>query len=88
MRLHRRRFLNLTAAAAALPAASRLAAAEAYPSRPIRLVVGFTPGTAADIAARTFAAGAEGMLGQKIVVENKPGAGLGAGGPICRPCRQ
>jgi tripartite-type tricarboxylate transporter receptor subunit TctC len=51
------------------------AAQDAFPLRPIRLVVGFTPGTAADIAARTFAAGAEGMLGQKIVVENKPGAG-------------
>ena len=50
-------------------------AADAFPSRPIRLVVGFTPGTAADIAARTFATGAEGELGQKIVVENKPGAG-------------
>src|SRR5262249_57729197 len=44
-------------------------------SRPVRLIVGFTPGTAADITARTFAAGAEGALGQKIVVENKPGAG-------------
>ena len=50
-------------------------AEDAFPSRPIRLVVGFTPGTAADIAARTFATGAEGELGQKIVIENKPGAG-------------
>ena len=49
--------------------------AQQYPARPIRLVVGFTPGTATDIAARTFANGAEGLLDQKIIVENKPGAG-------------
>ena len=76
MKIPRRKFLQWAAGATALPALSRPAAAqEAFPSRPIRLVVGFTPGTAADIAARTFAAGAEGVLGQKIVVENKPGAG-------------
>jgi tripartite-type tricarboxylate transporter receptor subunit TctC len=77
MRGHsRRQFLHLGAAAAALSTVSRSALAQdAYPSRPIRLVVGFTPGTAADITARTFAAGAEGLLGQKIVVENRPGAG-------------
>ena len=76
MKFPRRDLLQMAAAAAALPVLSRWAAAEdVFPSRPIRLVVGFTPGTAADISARTFAAGAEGMLGQKIVVENKPGAG-------------
>jgi tripartite-type tricarboxylate transporter receptor subunit TctC len=74
--LSRRRFLHASAAVAALSPLSRPAWAEdAFPARPIRLVVGFTPGTAADITARTFAAGAEGMLGQKIVVENRPGAG-------------
>jgi tripartite-type tricarboxylate transporter receptor subunit TctC len=74
--LSRREFLYAGAAAAALSPVSRAAMAqEAYPARPVRLVVGFTPGTAADITARTFAAGAEGVLGQKIVVENKPGAG-------------
>jgi tripartite-type tricarboxylate transporter receptor subunit TctC len=76
VKIPRRKFLQWASGAAALPALSRPAAAqETYPSRPIRLVVGFTPGTAADISARTFAAGAEGVLGQKIVVENKAGAG-------------
>ena len=74
--LSRRRFLHASAAVAALSPLGRAAwAQDAFPSRPIRLVVGFTPGTAADITARTFAAGAEGVLGQKIVVENRPGAG-------------
>src|SRR5262249_50927777 len=78
--LSRRRFLRASAAVAALAPISRTAWAEdAYPSRPIRLVVGFTPGTAADITARTFAAGAEGILGQRIVVENRPGAGSALG---------
>jgi len=72
----RREFLHGGAAVAALtPIALSASAQAAYPSRPIRLIVGFTPGTAADIAARTFANGAEGALGQKIIVENKPGAG-------------
>ena len=75
MRLHRRRFLNLTVGAAAIPAASRLAVAEAYPSRPIRLVVGFTAGAASDVVARIFAGAAGPFVGQQIVVENKPGAG-------------
>jgi tripartite-type tricarboxylate transporter receptor subunit TctC len=50
-------------------------AENAYPSRPIHLIVGFTPGTAADITARAFAKGAEGSVGQQVVVEDKPGAG-------------
>jgi tripartite-type tricarboxylate transporter receptor subunit TctC len=75
MKLPRRRFLQLTAGTAALHALTQIAEADDYPSRPIRLIVGFTPGTATDIAARTLANGAEGLLGQKMVVENKPGAG-------------
>jgi tripartite-type tricarboxylate transporter receptor subunit TctC len=71
---HRRQFLHLTAGAAALPTASRIAWAQAYPSRPIRLVVGFTPGAASDITARLFGTGAAPVLGQQIVVENRPGA--------------
>jgi tripartite-type tricarboxylate transporter receptor subunit TctC len=74
--ISRRTFLHSGAALAALSPMARTAVGEeTYPSRPIRLIVGFTPGTATDITARTFASGAEGVLGQKIIVENKPGAG-------------
>ena len=74
--ISRRTLLQSGAALAALAPIARTAAGqEAYPSRPIRLIVGFTPGTATDITARTFASGAEGLLGQKFIVENKPGAG-------------
>ena len=75
MKLRRRSFLQLTAGAAALPLVSRLAAAQAYPSRPIHLIIGFTPGAASDVIGRIFAKGAEPVLGQQFVVENKPGAG-------------
>jgi tripartite-type tricarboxylate transporter receptor subunit TctC len=72
----RRAFLHASAAATALCPLSRLAwAQDAYPSRPIRLIVGFTPGTATDITARTFASGAADTLGQQVIVEDKPGAG-------------
>jgi tripartite-type tricarboxylate transporter receptor subunit TctC len=53
----------------------RALAADAYPSRPIHLLVGFTPGSSSDITARIFAKGADAILGQDVVVENKPGAG-------------
>ena len=53
----------------------RASAADAYPSRPIHLLVGFTPGSSSDITARVFAKGADPILGQDVVVENKPGAG-------------
>ena len=74
---HRRRqFLQLAVGAATLPLLTRAATAQdSYPSRPIRLIVGFTPGTAADITARAFGNGASDLLGQQIVVEDKPGAG-------------
>jgi tripartite-type tricarboxylate transporter receptor subunit TctC len=72
----RRQFLQLTLSAVSLPFLVRAAVSqESYPSRPIRLVVGFTPGTAADITARAFANGAPDLLGQRVVVEDKPGAG-------------
>ena len=73
--LSRRRLLQASAVAALAPLSRAASAQDAYPSHPIRLIIGFTPGTAADITGRTFAAGAEGVLGQKIVVENRPGAG-------------
>ena len=74
--LSRRDLLHAAVGAAAAPSLSAAAMAQsAYPSRPIHLIVGFPPGSAADITARAFGNGAEGILGQKVVVENKPGAG-------------
>jgi len=76
MILPRRRFLHLAAGAAALPPFARGAAAQsAYPTRPIHVVIGFTPGAAADVVARVYAQAASPILGQQLVVENKPGAG-------------
>jgi len=74
MTFPRRRFLQRAAGAAALPALSRFAWAQAYPARPIHLIIGFTPGAATDVIGRLFAKGAEPRLGQQIVVENRPGA--------------
>jgi tripartite-type tricarboxylate transporter receptor subunit TctC len=76
MKLSRRKFVHLGAGAAALSAGTRVALAQdAYPSRPIHVIVGFTPGAAADVAARVLSRGAGPILGQQIVVENRPGAG-------------
>lgn len=77
MKLHRRKFLiSLAVGAPALPSLSRMAIAQdAYPSRPIHVIVGFTPAAAADITARVLGEGMGPILGQQVVVENKPGAG-------------
>jgi len=75
MKLARRKFLNLAAGAAALPAVSRFAWAQAYPTRPIRIVVGYTPGGAGDIVARIIGQRLSERLGQPVFIENKPGAG-------------
>lgn len=76
MTLSRRQMLGHSLGAAMLPSLSRIAFADdAYPSRPLRLIVGFTPGSASDVVGRFFAKGASTALGQQVVVENKPGAG-------------
>ena len=74
MKLPRRRFLHLAAGAAALPAVSRIAKAETYPSRPVRIMVGLPAGYATDIIARLTGQWLSERLGQQFVVENRPGA--------------
>jgi len=74
-KLPRRQFLHLAAGAAALSVLSGIARAQAYPSRPIRWVVGFAPGGATDIIARLMGQWLSERLGQSVVIENRPGAG-------------
>ena len=75
MKLPRRKFLHLTASVAALPAVSRLAWAQTYPTRPVRIVVGFGSGSAFDILARLIGQWLSDRLGQPFVIENRGGAG-------------
>jgi len=78
-KLPRRKFLHLAAGAAALPVAARTAWAQAYPSRPVRLIVPFTPGGAADLTARLVSQWLTEHLGQQLIIENRPGAGTNIG---------
>jgi tripartite-type tricarboxylate transporter receptor subunit TctC len=76
---HRRQFLHLAAGAAVLPAVSRFAWAQAYPSRPVRLIVPVAPGGAIDILARLMGQWLSERLGQQFVIDNRPGGGLNIG---------
>jgi tripartite-type tricarboxylate transporter receptor subunit TctC len=74
MTLPRRKFLHLAAAAAALQAASHVATAQTYPTRPVRWIVGFPPGGGADTVARIVGPWLAERLGQQVIIENRPGA--------------
>src|ERR1700755_3035630 len=76
---HRRQFLHLAAGAAALPAVSRIAWAQAYPTRPVRIIVGFAPAGGTDIMARFIGPWLSERFGQQFVIENRPGAASNIG---------
>src|SRR5215467_5141729 len=79
MKLPRRNFLHLAAGAAALPAISRLAWAQAYPTRPVRVIVPFAPAGDTDFVARLMGQWLSERLGQPFIIENRPGAGTNIG---------
>jgi tripartite-type tricarboxylate transporter receptor subunit TctC len=79
MKLARRRFLRLAAGAVALPAASRIGWAQTYPTRPVRLIVGFAPGGPNDIVARLLGQWLSERLSQQFIIENRSGAGGNVG---------
>ena len=87
MKLPRRRFLHLAAGAVALPVISRVAWAQTYPMRPVRMIVGLTPGSGPDILARLIGQWLSERLGQQFLIENRPGAAgnIGTEGVVRAP---
>jgi tripartite-type tricarboxylate transporter receptor subunit TctC len=79
MKLPRRQFLHLAASAMALPAVSRIARAQTYPTRPVRIIVGFAPGASPDITARLVGQWLSQRLGQPFIIDNRSGAGSNIG---------
>ena len=79
MKLPRRIFLQLAAGAAVLPAVSRIVKAQAYPTRPVHLIVPVAPGGAYDLVARLMGQWLSEQLGQPFIIENRPGAGTNIG---------
>ena len=79
MKLPRRKFLHLAAGAVALPAVSRIAQADTYPSRPVHIIVGYAPGGSTDIVARLIGQWLSERLGQQFIIDNRPGAGSNVG---------
>src|SRR5215510_2618517 len=79
MKLPRRKFLHLAAGAAALPTISRIAKAQSYPARPVRLIVPVAPGGGYDLVARPMGQWLSERLGQPFIIENRPGAGSNIG---------
>jgi len=82
MKRSRRQLLHLTTGAAVMPAVSRFSWAQAYPSRPVHLIVGYPAGLAPDIVARLMAQSLSERLGQKFIVDNRPGAGSNIGSEV------
>src|SRR5262245_29901993 len=79
MKLPRRKFLHVAAFAAALPAVSRIAWAQAYPTRPVRIIAPTAPGGGPDILARLIGPWLSGRLGQPFIIDNRPGGGTNIG---------
>jgi tripartite-type tricarboxylate transporter receptor subunit TctC len=79
VKIPRRQFLHLAASAAAVSAASRIARAQVFPSRPVHLIVGFPPAFAPDIIGRLTAQTLSDRLGQQVIIDNRPGAGSNIG---------
>ena len=87
MKLRRREFFHLAAVGVTLASASRHVWAQAYPARPVRIIVGFPAGIAPDIVARVIGQALSKRLGQQFVIENRPGAGSNIGAEMRRVSR-